>query len=239
MFNERSETLEERKKSILLLEEITEYLLLEKLSTHLSGYFGEFGETDRVSELERKDIPDFLLENRVLNLLSTPIEQREIFLDAFPEPENRPKGEVVTLWGSNGAVFSRFDLNLPTGSKVQKLEGSGFRISTSRFYVDIRCHFSGYSSVTPRGFEELALNTSVRKVDAKTIQISVSGKVKATSLLRGKGWEYHAWLDSFRNEVRSTFDFEGYFRSIHWDSLEPMFRIGLPIMSRMIPSKRK
>ena len=52
-----------------LILEATEYFLLRMLSTHLTNYFNdEKFKEENLTKLERKDIPQVLLENRFLNL---------------------------------------------------------------------------------------------------------------------------------------------------------------------------
>jgi len=120
-----------KQKASRLLDEALQFVLLEELSTHLSTYFTN-SNSDQISELSREDIPAFLLQNRVLNLLTTPIEQRDVFLKAFPSQENRPDGVLYSLWGSDGSMYSRFDLNLPKDSKVSFLSRGALRIETKR-----------------------------------------------------------------------------------------------------------
>lgn len=229
-----SETeLGERPKSVDLLEEISEFLVLEQLSLHLSSYFQDHEEDQYIFELKRNDIPDFLLSNRVLNLLSTPIEQRDIFINAFPNPKNRPAGEIHSLFGSNGAMYSRFDLNLPSGTKLIKSGNSGFKISTSRFVLDIEVAYTGYHKNIPSGYAELYLGKSYPDISTRSIIIKISGRVKPLSLFRNRGWEYHYWLDSFRERISKDYEFETYFDKINWPIVGEIFRIGLPLYKKI------
>jgi hypothetical protein len=133
-----------RPKASLLLDEALQFVVLEELSTHLSTYFRDDA-SGQIVEMERSDIPAFLLQNRVLNLLTTPIEQRDIFLSAFPR--DKPDGILYMLWGSDGAVYSRFDLMLPKDSKVTYVERGALRIQTKRVDLEIRCRYTGFSAV--------------------------------------------------------------------------------------------
>lgn len=136
MSTEESET-PPKPRSVELLEETAQFCLLETLSTHLRDYF-DHTDSGAIEELQRKDIPELLHANRVLNLLTTPIEQRDIFIEAFPDPEKRPGGEIHSLWSSDGAIYNRFDLVLPKNSKVTIPEAKTVRIETTRLIVELR-----------------------------------------------------------------------------------------------------
>ncbi|PNQ77579.1 hypothetical protein BA950_00595 [Erythrobacter sp. SAORIC-644] len=225
-------------QSTSLLTEVAEYISLELLSLHLSTYFNDKDEDELIQELNRKDIPAFLLENRVLNLLSTPIEQRDIFLDAFPKQGDRPKGEIYSLYGSNGAKYSRFDLVLPQGSTLERSDEGGFRIKTSRFFVEISNRYEGYSTTLPRGFTELMLGMDYEAIESKKIVLTVRGKVNLLSLFMSRGWEYYEWLDSFRREINHAFSFTDYCKQINWDIVEPIFRVGIPLYRKIEKSRQ-
>lgn len=69
-------------RSAELLAEAVEYLVLDKISTHLTDYFNEesFAEQN-LKVYRREDVPDILLRNRFLETFSRPTEQRPAFMD--------------------------------------------------------------------------------------------------------------------------------------------------------------
>lgn len=208
--------------SIKFLEEVTVFLILEDLSIHLSDYFGDKDGDSEIVEMVRNDIPEFLLKNRILSLLSTPIEQRDIFIDAFPDPDKRPKGEIHGIFGSNGAMYKRFDLTLPCKSKIRDLGRDGFAIETPRFNLQISVKYRGTHTAMSDGFTNLYLGKIFSDVQPKDLIITVSGKIKPLSLLNTKGWEYHSWLDSFRARLVHSYGFEAFLETIHWSMIEPL-----------------
>jgi hypothetical protein len=207
--------------SASLLEEAALFVVLEDFSYHMDEYFGRADEV-HVRELKREDIPEFLLKNRVLNLLSTPIEQRDVFLNAFPDPENRPQGEIVAVIGSDGSNYSRFDLNLPTESRISHRGHNGFAVNTSRFELVVDVQYTGFHSVVSPSFSKNYLKANWESVVPLMITLRVYGRIKPLSLLRSRGWEYYRWLDSLRAKLETAFDFKAFQNSIHWDLIEPL-----------------
>ena len=124
-------------KSKEIIIELIEYLILEELSTHLSTYFHEYRREDTfLKEYNRKDVPHNLLENRIINLLTTPFENRGIFVKAgMADNLNEGDGEVVMIMGSDGSKFTKFDLILPTGSKINRPKLGIIEIENKRIKI--------------------------------------------------------------------------------------------------------
>lgn len=210
-----------RQTASRLLDEGLQFVLLEELSTHLSTHFNN-SKSDQVTELSREDIPSFLLQNRVLNLLTTPIEQRDVFLKAFPDPAKKPEGVLYSLWGSDGSMYSRFDLNLPKESKVSYLGRGALRIETKRLDLEIWGRYTGSSAVVSRAFIEHYMGQSPDRVACRKVEVVLRGRIKPIALLSDRGWEHYHWLDSFRARLRKSVDIEAFRGHIHWDLVEPM-----------------
>ncbi|HYA41390.1 MAG TPA: hypothetical protein VEF34_08815 [Syntrophobacteraceae bacterium] len=211
-----------RPKSVSLLEEAAVFVLLEELSLHLSAYFNIADEDSYIKEYSRKDIPEFLLRNRVLNLLCTPIEQRDVFLNAFPEGVKKPEGEIYALYGSDGTVYSRFDMVLPKGSTIKHLEGVGIRIETPRLCLDLLVRYTGLCAVVSPAFIHRYVCRNPETIECRNLDVTVRGRIKPVSLLFSRGWQYYRWLDSFRERLRASFDFEEFMSDIHWSVIEPL-----------------
>lgn len=209
-------------KSVRLLEEATSFVLLEELSLHLSSYFNESSNDSFLREYKREDIPDSLLKNRVLNLLTTPIEHRDIFLDAYPDGKIKEDGEIHTIWGSNGTIYSRFDLVLPDQSVIKHADHKVVRIETKRLNLELAVDFNGCSGVVSRSFCTNYVNCAHEDISVRKVTITFSGSIKASTLFRSSGWQYYKWLDSFKNRLSASFDFLEFQKDIHWDLIEPL-----------------
>lgn len=209
-------------RSVKLLEEATSFVLLEELSLHLSSYFNESSNDSFLREYKREDIPDSLLKNRVLNLLTTPIEHRDIFLDAYPDSKTKADGEIHTVLGSNGTIYSRFDLVLPDQSVIKHADHKVVSIETKRLSLELAVDFNGCSGVVSRSFCTNYLNCAFEDVSVRKVTITLSGSIKATTLFRSSGWQYYKWLDSFKDRLSASFDFLEFQKDIHWDLIEPL-----------------
>ena len=205
-----------------LLNEAILFVLLEELSMHLSDYFNNSTSNEYIAEINREDIPGFLLQNRVLNLLTTPIEQRDIFFKAFPNTRERPEGELESLRGSDGSMYSRFYLQLPKHTHVRLCDSGAFRIETKRFELEIFGAYSGYSANISPIFVNQYLGRKWKDTEYRTIEVIVRGRIKPLSLISSKGWEHYRWLDSFRRRLRSNVDFDTFLEDIHWRKIEPV-----------------
>ncbi|KFF64869.1 hypothetical protein IV99_11955 [Pectobacterium brasiliense] len=219
--NVEDSELPQKPRSVELLEETAQFCLLESLSTHLRDYF-DHTDSGAIEELQRKDIPELLHANRVLNLLTTPIEQRDVFIEAFPDPDKRPRGEVHSLWSSDGAIYNRFDLVLPKNSTVTIPETKTVRLETKRLSVEIKVGYPGTSVNTPPLFEEAYLKIPGHEIETRHLIVELRGRIKPLALLSSKGWADYQWIDSFRVRVRSEWDFEEFLRRINWTSIEAM-----------------
>lgn len=211
----------QKPRSVELLEEIAQFCLLESLSTHLRDYF-DHTDSGAIEELQRKDIPELLHANRVLNLLTTPIEQRDIFIEAFPDPDKRPEGEIHSLWSSDGAIYNRFDLVLPKNSAVTIPETKIVRLETKRLIVEIKVSYPGTTANTPTFFENAYLKIPNYEIETRNLVVEIKGRIKIFALLSSKGWADYQWIDSFRERIRSEWDFEEFLQRINWTSIEAM-----------------
>jgi hypothetical protein len=213
-------------KSATLLREAIEYIILDELSLHLSAYFNEYSDEDKyIKEYQRRDIPSLLLENRVLELLTTPFEERAAFVSMFKDDKSKPKGEIRTIYAEDGTVFDRFDLVLPAETIITRPKPGTICIENKRFLLTMTCSYQGFSGNIPLDFVALYLQKDPDKIDVRQVTIGLEYKVKAFSLLRRSGWEYYHWVDSFSDTLEQKFSVDSFFRKIQWDSLSVLFQV--------------
>ncbi len=207
-----------------LIREAVDYYLIEKLSTHLTDYFNkEHYDKSELTEFSREDIPSILLRNRLLQMFSSPMEDRE----AFSSKNSIPKrGTVVMAMGKGGALYSRFDLVLPRGAKVTR-EDEKIVINTSNFTLKIETIFNGTSYLTPRNFEKYYLGMeSMRDYREFNVTFKAEVEFKLLAALRKSKWDYHAWLDGFLSKVEEEMSGELFFDRIQWETVATMIQCG-------------
>ncbi len=199
-----------------LVREALEYYVLDKLSLHLSAHFenNPAVSDDHLIHTERQHIPGILLQNRFLESFSKPMEQREAFLD---QSDHLSTG-IVSAWGKNGEIFEHFELILPRESVITRSPASGFEIKTNRFTLRVEPVFDGFSEGFPKRFEELYLGCQPREIALYKVDINLHVSFRLLSLFSVTGWEYYRWLDSFLDEMESSFSFAQFIRDIGWQA---------------------
>ena len=221
-----------------IITEASEYYLLEKLSTHLSGYFNNTSfDKNLLVEYERNDIPDVLLNNRFLELFSKPMEFRESFITENENDselliykyvrDNESDGVIISNTSRNGAKFSHFDLKLPVKSKLIRNNNHSISLITDRFTMTINTIVGGMNTYIPSEYIEnyLEINYS-SDIPAYVVSFEFEINFKTSSLLRTNSWNYYQWIDSFIKEVEQDISEEYYFnKKIEWDKIYPILKI--------------
>ena len=208
-----------RQTSAQLLSEAMEYFVLSRLSTHLTDYFAaENFKKENLKEYCREDVPEVLLRNRFLELFSRPMEDRPAFVDdTFMEKEH---GEIVSAYGSGGAIYEKFDLVLPKKSIVRRPEDNKIEIETKKLKMSITIRFEGSSTLLPSGFEQyyLGINDWL-DITTYSLNIDIQVLMKLGALFSRTGWEYYHWVDSFHNEIEDDISKEAFFDRLGWEAV--------------------
>jgi hypothetical protein len=209
-----------------LILEATEYFVLRMLSTHLTNYFNdEKFQEQNLTKLERKDIPQVLLENRFLNLFSKPMEER---VTASFEDRYISKSTQDDSAESN-TDFRHFHLILPTKAKVSRTGENNCEITTKKFTLSVSILYLGADELLPADFEKYYLrlqeyyqrsNPSMLK--EKAIQIQVKVFFKNSIFFSTTGIQYYEWLDSYLDKLEEEFSRPYFFKKIGWDSVSTL-----------------
>lgn len=201
-----------------LIVEATEYYVLEELSTHLTDYFNQSGlASEQLQRFSREDVPDILFRNRFLDTFSRPMRDRAAFSSDLAE--SSMFGNIISSYGPDGILYSKFDLTLPSGTRVQRLSPSSILIETPKFKLSMSVEFAGVGEVLPNDFSELYLDgLSFTEVRAYKVGLDTSVEFRPLALLSRSGWGYHAWLDSFLDKLATGMDSEEFLRNIQWEA---------------------
>jgi len=216
VIGEKSNT--EKSKSDKILEEMIEYLIIEQLSLHLSGYFNNYNEQDNlIKEYTRNDFPQILLQNRIINLLSTPFEDRAIFVKAGFD-KKPPEGEIVAIYGNDGSRFKRFDLVLPKGSIIKRANNGLLTVENNRIFLQIEINYSGFNANLPKGFEQNYIGIEHKNLEVKKLDIKLKYKIKPLALFYSSKWNYHNWVDSFADRLIEYLSFDEFIENVNWNT---------------------
>jgi hypothetical protein len=206
--------------SAALIREAVEYFLIDRASIHIRSYFerGEL-EEERLQVFQRHDVPGVLLSNRFMELFTRSVDERMAF---HSMREERPDVVLVAAHGEGGAIYSRFELVLPSGSIVARLPDNAIRITTKRLRLELRSVFDGFMTVLPTGFEDkyLGLKADDRLEWPEAYQVSIDVRIsfRPLAIFTRSGWDYYQWVDSFLDNLEERFSGEAFFARINWET---------------------
>ncbi len=220
----KSEIEETKQASVALLNEAVEFCLLKFLSLHLSTYFdNRDNDETKIAILERNDIPEVLLQNRILSLLTTSIEDRAIFIESGMH-KNPPSGEIHAIYGSNGAVYERFHLTLPRKTIITRPSPGTIRLTHPRYTLTLSGKYHGFHYQLPKYFSELYLSHEDHEYHARMLHLEVTASLNPTAFLYFKDWGYYHWIDSFVDYLEEHVCFQHFLSSIDWNSTATRIR---------------
>ena len=154
----------------------------------------------------------------LLELFSKPMEEREAFLPKGKNIEVRHGSNVVYAIGEGGALFDHFELMLPRGTTVSRIDPRSIQLKTNRFSMRVVVGFEGFNSVLPRKFEDLYLGRGIKNVTGYQVDLDITVHFNPWSLLSATGWEYYRWLDSFLDRIDTEFSFTRFLEDIGWET---------------------
>ena len=211
-----------------LLHEALETWLIQRLSTHLTDYYNhlEDGKRNTVT-FQREHAPSLLLENRILSLLSTPVSDRPVFLEGHGSGVTRSdsgssKRVVYTQMGPGGALFERFELVLPKGSRLSRRPSGELTIDTPRLHLSLRAVHEGFNASLPFRFVSHYYGSESFRVSCLLVRVRLTGHVKPLGLLRRQGWDLYRWVDSFADSIEETASVERLLERIQWPTLDAL-----------------
>lgn len=217
-FNNTEATIQDLKSADFVIE-ATEYFFLEKLSLHLSEYFNsEKYPQHKIKTFQRQDIPDLLLSNRFIELFSKPMEERFKFIQESENIGKKMDFSRTVYAHVGGAFFNKFELALPSRSRLKRLSKSSIAIDTERFRLITKVEFLGVSTFIDPSFHKYVLGID-RNNDINDLKITISLdiKFKLNAFLSVSGWHYFFWLDSFTEKFGKFFDQKTFFNEIAWE----------------------
>ncbi len=229
----------DKSKSARLAEEIANYIIINNISTHLTDYYNSSKLEYDIKTYSREEMSNFLLNNRVINLLSSPIDEREIFLSKDGSKKRPPpKGKIVAAFGPGGAVFNKFELTLPNGAVVKSIGHNEIQIKTSRIELSVSVYLTVFSTNVPKKFAEYYIGKDWLDVKSRKVDIVIRGKIRHIYVFFPKGWALYGWLDSLREKMRREMQFRDFLGSINWETIDPLLHCLSNLNSSHSASKR-
>jgi hypothetical protein len=171
----------------------------------------------------RNNILNILPNNRFLELLSKPLDQRSnknFREEKIIIPEYPP---IQTIIGSinleTGEHFNNFVLTLPNKSTVIRNRDNSISIITKRFTIILKTMVDGRGTFLPKSFIESYLN--IKKNQNTTgfiVSFVIEVKFNFSTFYSFSNWQYYKWIDSFYFELEEMFSQDYFFQNrIGWD----------------------
>lgn len=196
------------------VKEFIEYQFVDWISLRLNSYFSTIDKCV-VETISREQIPDVLIKNRVIELISKPFDEREKFQNFIKDKES-DCGEIVYAGGEDGVFFDKLELELPRNSKICR-EKDKLVIKNRIFDIRFESEFLGFSTVLPRYFEHLYMNRSMEEANNYKINLRLSIKIKPFFLIYLKDWKYLGWIDQLGTKFVEYFSFDEFIKMIGYE----------------------
>ena len=215
-----------------ILEEAAEYLVLDRLSTHLTDFFSDPGESETpVVVIDRKDMPSVVLSNRILELRSRPIEDRPLFRKHGSHSQVRDTTISVSVMIDQDTYigFDRFQLTLPKGCVIQRETDGSLFLDSPAVSFRIHCAFNGHAYPDAFSFMEIYLKKRPLPSYAYYVDIRMDIRVKRHMALSRRARPYLQWVESFLDAFTKYVSLEDFLDAIRWRQIEALTFVFQPL----------
>lgn len=209
-----SHGIEQGKNGKAFVVEFMEYLFIRMISLELNSYFTNV-DAEATEGIGRDQMPDVLIKNRVIEMISKPFQEREKFQRVIKK-DDEPKGKVVYMGGEDGALFEELEIELPRKSKVCK-KGNSLVIKNRNFNIVFDATFDGFSGVTPPYFEDFYMKRSIQNTNCHMVSLRMGIQVKPLLLFSMRDRQYLGWLDQISDEFINYFSFDKFLQRIDFE----------------------
>lgn len=226
-----------------LLREALEYVFLDLLSLHLGDYFSRDPVLSKqTKELVREDLLNLLPNNRVLDALSRPIEERLPLVDRTSpsgsedsakshriqitrrtETENGVEDTIVSVFAGD-FMYSRFDLSVPADVTVKRIAPGHIRLDGKSMQTDLRVEFNGFGYPLDQAFIAGYMVKNPRDFASNrgqcwSVGLTFSSKIRWRGILSPRSWRMQRWAEAFIEEVGVKVDGRTFLESIGWKTV--------------------
>lgn len=219
-----------------LLLEMIEYCLLQHFSIFIGDYYNTRNITKKIVCYSENDIPDVLLKNRFLKLFSEDPQNRAAFcsnkeskmyiVEQSDDSTDDDSGTVVYMIGNNGALFRRFELTIPKGSKVFRENDNTIVLDTKLFTLRYKVAFDGFTTVVEPDFYKYYLHRDNKfEFHDWKFYVEIDVKYKISSILKLWDWKYYNWLDEYLVKLANYCDVDTFYKNIGWEESKTILRI--------------
>lgn len=193
-----------------------EYVFLHWLSSKLDEYYN--ADNQNMDCINRDDISDYVLKNKVVDLLSRDFSERVPFLKIKDGGKEMPE-EIHAIYSIKTRIsYEKFELLLPKGTKIKRNDLGELVISHRYFKIQFKCDFDGFSTALPSEFEELILGCHMLDIKTYLAPVSLRVTINPIYFLFSKNYNYLKWIDSMCNSFVEKFSFDKYLQAIDFNT---------------------
>ena len=179
-----------------IINSVVEFTVLHQIHLELNSYFIEQEiDRSRIVELRRRDLSVDVLRNRVIDQMTKDMKERPAF--SQDSKEDRRGGEVVFQF-EGGAIYERFNLELPPNSTIGRNHQGFVVITNPLFDLTIMPKYEGGTTWLPHIYTPKM--DRFRSLRAVSVKIHI--RVKSKALLTRESMELYEWLDSLIERVQ-------------------------------------
>lgn len=220
--NERQEQNREDDDFKNIINELIEYLILNKLSLSFVDFYNV---SDKVFEYNIDNIPKEIQENIFLKTFSKDIEKRKEFSrkDVLQACINKvlEDGKEI-LFSSHtvdGYIYEKFELYLPKKTKIYKNYKNQIIIDNKFYKITIEWLFDYYGGNFEGEFFEYIIgrNRDWETDDDFCFDISIDIKFKPFFIFNKNKQKHYDVLDLVIENLVNYFDYEKHLEKINWD----------------------
>jgi hypothetical protein len=155
-------------------------------------------------------------------LFAEPMAERAAFAGRAPAPAGH--GEIVSAF-VGGALYQRFEMMLPKGSKVSRLASNQIRIAMPRFTLDLEVRCDGMNINLPRSYLRHLCDLDPADTRIFRVCVGLYDCAAALRLLRPSRWSYYKWIDAWLAKIEREVSAERYLEDIGYEMAETAFRM--------------
>lgn len=186
------------------------------LSLELNSYFSRIDE-HAIEKIRREQIPDVLIRNRVIELISKPYEEREKFQSVIGNKNEDPEqGEIYYIGGEDDVFFDKLEIELPRKSRVYR-EKEALVIKNRTFDIRFESEFYGYGIVLPYLFERFYMNRSIYETHNNLVVMKMSIRLNPLFLFYIRDWKYLGWIDQIEEKFVEYFSLDKFLERIGYE----------------------
>lgn len=193
--------------------ELIEYVFIEWLSLKQSSYFNGFDNND-LEVLTREKISNYLLQNRVLEMISKPYNEREQFANENRDADPN-KGKICSIYNGS-TIYHHLDLQMPKNSSLYK-DGNKLIIKNRNYTLKFTHNFNGFNANLPHKFHKLYLKQEFKDICTYEFRPELEIKLNPLFFLFWKDWKYLKWIDVISEKYSNFFSFKEFINKIGYE----------------------